>query len=160
MMTIVSFTSGSAPQPWDSLSSPPPPLPSVNRSGPSPLGLETWDEHGDMISPGEKGRKDGGVWDGPSPPTAFGASLVPQQGRAPSKTSDGNGRRGSRLERVARSQGEEDSRGLVILDDLERGREPEEEEEDEHPPIGVHRWDPNRRESLFRLLPAELEPLY
>ncbi|KAL7411990.1 hypothetical protein BDY24DRAFT_394174 [Mrakia frigida] len=148
MMTIVSFTSGSAPQPWDSLSSPPPPLPSGNRFGPSPLGLGTWDEQGDIISPAEKGRKDGGIWDGPTGPTKGAAaptSLSPPHSRAPSRTGDGSNRRGSRLERVARSQGEEDSRGLVILGDLERGRETEEEEEEEgRPPVGTHPWDPNR----------------
>lgn len=155
MMTIVSFTSGSAPQPWDSLSSPPPPLPSGNRFGPSPLGLGTWDEQGDIISPAEKGRKDGGIWDGPTGPTKGAAaptSLSPPHSRAPSRTGDGSNRRGSRLERVARSQGEEDSRGLVILGDLERGRETEEEEEEEgRPPVGTHPWDPNRRECSYLL---------
>lgn len=158
MMTIVSFTSASTPQPWDSsLASPTPPPPSVNRFGPSPLGLGTWDEERDVISPGEKGRKDGGIWDGP---TALEASLAPVRDQTPSRTSDGNGRRKSRLQRAARSQGEEDSRGLVTLEDLERGRETEGEEEEESPPVGTFtfRWDPNRRKSLFRSCSSTSRP--
>lgn len=118
------FTSPSSPR-WDSSR---PPLPCSSSGSSSPFGLDKKDSLDDdddndgIIAPGEKGRNDGGVWDGPTTaPTSFGSalrSLSPPPVRTPSRSGDKHKRRSSRIEAVARSQGHEDSRGLVMLETL------------------------------------------
>jgi len=123
------FTSPSSPQ-WESQFSPPPSLLSTNRGPSSPYLSEKNnslcdDKEDDIISAAHKGASDGQVWDGPSTPSAmsFGvdvASRSPPLSRSSSRTEERHRRRSSRLERVAKSEGEEDSRDLVVLEDLER----------------------------------------
>ena len=116
------FTSPSSPR-WESQSSRPPSFQYKNGGPPSPYHIEekdSLDDENDIISATDKGRNNGEVWDGPASAMSFGvavASLSPPS-RTPSRTGEKQKRRSSRLEMVAKSQGEEDSRGLVILEDL------------------------------------------
>ncbi|KAL7416615.1 hypothetical protein BDY24DRAFT_428185 [Mrakia frigida] len=131
-MNVTTFVS-SSPQ-WDSGYSSPPAALSYSHSGPpSPFGFDSKKDSDslsddDIISPGDKGRNDGGVWDGPARGTGGGAamsfgaavnSISPPPSRTPSRSGGEKPKRhSSRLEMVAKSQGHEDSRGLVTLDDL------------------------------------------